>query len=103
MRLVSIVGVIVEANGPDEAKAAFMRAVDAGSDHAHILYSEGGAQLRAQLQGVRTLARLDLDMLADESRPSALAKRLTISRCASTPRPDLPGLSAGRRQSVAFF
>jgi hypothetical protein len=31
MKFVTMVGVVIEANGPDEAKAVFARAMDAGS------------------------------------------------------------------------
>jgi hypothetical protein len=40
MKFVNIVGVVIEANGPDEAKAVFARAVDAGSHHAVIVHCD---------------------------------------------------------------
>ena len=40
MKFVTIVGVIVEADGPDEAKAVFARAMDAGSHHAAIVHND---------------------------------------------------------------
>ena len=40
MKFVNIVGVIVEANSPDEAKAVSARAMDAGSHHAAIVHND---------------------------------------------------------------
>jgi hypothetical protein len=40
MKFVTIVGVVIEANGPGEAKAVFARAMDAGSHHAAIVHND---------------------------------------------------------------
>ena len=51
---------------------------------------EGGGELRAALERVDGLARLDLDMLGDDLEAFASANRATAARWASIPSPDRP-------------
>jgi len=48
---------------------------------------EGGGELRPPVNRVGTLAGFRLDELRMMVRPSASAKRATVARCASIPRP----------------
>ena len=52
--------------------------------------SQGGGELRAAVERVGALARLDLVNSAATSKPSASAKRATAARWASMPRPERP-------------